>query len=107
MAKIDISDGEKPATDAGGASPANPLRPCDPTRTQVNGGGHGVRERGASPEVERHLRWLVRGTGRHGAERPFNESDLHLYRGEQREHVSLREVADWGRRHVRQCIPLW
>ena len=72
-----------------GASPADPLRPCDPTRTQVDGSGHGVRERGTGAKVERHLRWLVSGTGRHGAERPFNESDLHLDRGEQRQYIGL------------------
>jgi hypothetical protein len=31
----------------------------------------------------------MRGAGRYGAERPFNESDLHLYRGEQRQHIGL------------------
>jgi hypothetical protein len=31
----------------------------------------------------------MRGAGSHGAQRTFNESDLHLYRGEQREHIGL------------------
>jgi hypothetical protein len=31
----------------------------------------------------------MRGAGRYGAQRTFNESDLYLYRGEQREYVGL------------------
>ncbi|NBP83379.1 polysaccharide deacetylase family protein [bacterium] len=41
----------------------------------------------------------------HGAQGPFHEADLHLDRGEQREHIGLGQVANWGGRHVRQCIP--
>jgi hypothetical protein len=62
---------------------------------------------GTGTQVEWHLRWLVRGAGRYRAQGPFDEANLHLYRGEQREHIGLGQVANWGRRHVRQCIPLW
>jgi hypothetical protein len=34
---------------------------------------------GTGTQVERHLRWLVRGAGRYGPKRPLNEPDLHLY----------------------------
>jgi hypothetical protein len=44
---------------------------------------------GARAKVERHLRRLMRGTRSYRAECPFDESDLHLYRGEQREHIGL------------------
>ena len=47
----------------------------------------------------------MRGAGRYGAQRAFNESDLHLYRGEKRKHVGFGEVANRCCRHVRQCIP--
>jgi hypothetical protein len=44
---------------------------------------------GTGTQAEWHLRWLVRGAGRHGAQGPFDESNLHLYRGEQREHIGF------------------
>jgi hypothetical protein len=49
---------------------------------------------GTGTQVEWHLWRLVRSASRNGAQCTFNEADLRLYRGEQREHIGFGQVAD-------------